>query len=247
MSTFVLVHGSWHGAWCWYKVVPRLKQAGHHVIAPDLPSLGSDKTPISNITPRTWADSIGDILVSQVEPVVLVGHSRGGMVISQVAEAMPDKIDTLVYLSAFLLRNGESALEVAQSEANADSLVPANLVIDESVGSLTVRDEAIQKAFYGSCTVEDVELARLLLQPEAIAPLAEPIHTTSARFDSVRRIFIECSYDNALTPMLQKAMYKAVPCETVKSIDTDHSPFFSAPDELVRQLVTEVVLGNSFR
>jgi pimeloyl-ACP methyl ester carboxylesterase len=52
MSTFVLVHGAWHGAWCWYKVVPRLRQAGHEVIAPDLPSLGRDRTPVAEILAR---------------------------------------------------------------------------------------------------------------------------------------------------------------------------------------------------
>ena len=58
MGTFVLVHGAWHGAWCWYKVVPRLEQAGHRVIAPDLPSLGSDKTPISQVSLRLWTDRV---------------------------------------------------------------------------------------------------------------------------------------------------------------------------------------------
>jgi pimeloyl-ACP methyl ester carboxylesterase len=58
MSTFVLVHGAWHGAWCWYKVVPRLRQAGHEVIAPDLPSLGRDRTPIAEVSLDRWADSI---------------------------------------------------------------------------------------------------------------------------------------------------------------------------------------------
>jgi pimeloyl-ACP methyl ester carboxylesterase len=238
MSTYVLVHGSWHGAWCWYKVVARLEQAGHRVIAPDLPSLGSDKTPIGEISPHTWADHICQVVASETGPVVLVGHSRGGVVISQAAEAMPEKVQTLVYLCAFLLRDGESLLEAAQSDLNAASLVLSNMVIDEDRGSATVREQAIKEAFYGCCSDEDVSLARVLLQPEAMAPLAAPMHTTRERFGSVRRVYIECLRDNAITPPFQKEMYSNVHCESVTSIDTDHSPFFSKPNELVRQLVT---------
>ncbi len=81
MNSFVLVHGSWHGAWCWYKVIPLLEQAGHRLFSPDLPSLGGDKTPISAISLKTWTDSICQILDSQTQPVILVGHSRGSLII----------------------------------------------------------------------------------------------------------------------------------------------------------------------
>ena len=121
MSTFVLIHGSWHGAWCWYKVIPRLERAGHRVIAPDLPSLGKDKTPISRVSLRLWTESVCQVLDAETEPVVLVGHSRGGMVISEVAESRPEKIKTLVYLCAFLLWNGESVMQVAQTDDTSHS------------------------------------------------------------------------------------------------------------------------------
>jgi hypothetical protein len=159
------------------------------------------------------------------------------MVISQAAEAMPDKIHTLVYLSALLLRDGESVVEVFQSKPNADSVLLANFEVDEAQGSSSIREEAVRDACYGHCSDEDVVLARLLLQPEAMAPLVAPIHTTAERFGSVRRVYIECLRDKALTPALQKAMYTALPCESVKSIDTDHSPFLSKPDQLADHLI----------
>src|SRR5262245_17861037 len=100
MSTFVLVHGAWHGAWCWYKVVPQLTQAGHTAIAPDLPGLGRDRTPLAEISLDRWTEAICEIVDAATEPVVLVGHSRGGIVISEVAERRPARVATLVYLTA---------------------------------------------------------------------------------------------------------------------------------------------------
>lgn len=235
MSTFVLIHGSWHGAWCWYKVIPRLERAGHRVIAPDLPSLGKDRTPISRVSLRLWTESVCQVLDAETEPVVLVGHSRGGMVISEVAESRPEKIKTLVYLCAFLLRNGESVMQVAQTDDT--SQIGPNLLLFQEQGHAKLRDEGIREVFYGGCNEEDVVLARLLLQPEALAPLGTPIQTTEERFGQIPRVYIECLRDRAISPSVQKQMYSALPCGRVLSMDTDHSPFFSAPDQLVAHLI----------
>jgi pimeloyl-ACP methyl ester carboxylesterase len=82
MSTFGLVHGGWNGGWCWEKVVPLLEEAGHEVEAQDLPGLGEDRTPIPEVSLQGYADRISQVLDAQPEPVVLVGHSSGGMIIS---------------------------------------------------------------------------------------------------------------------------------------------------------------------
>lgn len=235
MSTYLLIHGSWHGGWCWYKLLPRLERAGHRVVAPDLPSLGIDKTPIAQISLDTWTDSVCQQLDAQAEPVILVGHSRGGLLISQAAEQRPDKGKTLVYLCAFLLRNGEALLPVVQEDGG--SLVLPNLVLAVDQTSATVRPEALQETFYGGCSAEDVALARLLLAPEALAPLATPIRVTEANFGRVPRVYIECLRDNAIPPRLQKQMYTTLPCQQVIAMDTDHSPFFSAPEELGTHLL----------
>jgi pimeloyl-ACP methyl ester carboxylesterase len=104
MSTFVSVHGGWNGGWCWEKVVPLLEEAGHEVEAPDLPGLGEDRTPLPKVSLQGYADRICQVLEAQPEPVVLVGHSSGGIVISQAAEQRLDKVKLLVYLAAILLQ-----------------------------------------------------------------------------------------------------------------------------------------------
>src|SRR6516162_10150914 len=236
MSTYLLIHGSWHGGWCWYKVLPRLEKAGHRVVAPNLPSLGTDRTPIAQISLDTWTDSVCQLLDAQAEPVILVGHSRGGIIISQAAERRPEKVKTLVYLAAFLLRDGQAIMQILQEDTI--SLVRPNLVMSEDQVSATVREEATREVFYGECSDEDVALARSLLQPEALAPIATPVHVTDANFGRVPRVYVECRRDKALAPAVQQKMYTPLPCQRVMSIEKDHSCFFSAPEELTAHLLS---------
>jgi pimeloyl-ACP methyl ester carboxylesterase len=113
MSTYVLIHGSWHGSWCWYKIIPRLQLAGHRVIAPDI------------------------VLDEQDEPVVLVAHSRAGLQATQAAEARPRKIRTLVYLAAILLPNGVGLLDWS----DPDSVLWPNVDFNEHEGWDMIRPE----------------------------------------------------------------------------------------------------------
>ena len=236
MSTFVLIHGAWHGGWCWDKVVPFMQKAGHVVEAPDLPGHGEDRTPIGKISLQLYADRVCEILDEQPEPVVLVGHSMGGMVVTQAAEQRPEKIKTSVYLTAYLLRDGQSLLQAAL--ADADSLVLPSLIFAEDQSYTTVKDEAVKEVFYGDCSDEDVARARSLLRPQALAPTATPVSTTEENFGRVPRVYIECLRDRALTPSAPKEMYSAVACRRVISMDTSHSPFYSAPEELAAHLTS---------
>lgn len=229
------MHGAWHGAWCWYKVVPGLARAGHAVIAPDLPSLGRDRTPVSEVTLERWAEHIGALVEAAAGPVVLVGHSRGGIVISEVAERLPGRIAQLVYVTAFLLRDGETLLATAAS-ADGSRIVPS-LVMTQDRSAITVPDEALREGFYGECSDEDFALARLMLMPEPAAPSATPVHVTPARFGRVPRAYVECRRDRAIPLELQRRMALDSTCPVVASLDTDHSPFFSTPDALVEALL----------
>ena len=98
MSTYVLVHGAYHGAWCYAKVVPLLEAAGHTAIAVDLPGHGDNLVPMADVTLDNYVDHVCDIIGAKDGKVILVGHSLGGLTITQVAERMPERIDWLVYL-----------------------------------------------------------------------------------------------------------------------------------------------------
>ncbi len=236
MSAFLLIHGAWHGGWCWHKVIARLRAAGQHATAPDLSSLGRDRTPPEMVTLRSWTDSVCEHLDAHAEPVILVGHSRAGALISAAAEARPDKIRLLVYLAAYLLEDGASVSQRALQDAH--SLVVPNMVTSSDRKSCTLRESVVREALYGQCSDEDVILAQALLAPEAVAPLTTPLHTTAANFGRVPRVYIECRRDRAVSLDEQRRMYGAIPCRQIISLDTDHSPFFSAPDVLAAHLLS---------
>jgi pimeloyl-ACP methyl ester carboxylesterase len=127
MSQFILVHGSWHGAWCWAEVLPLLNKAGHEVVAVELPGHGQDKTPSGDITLHHYVDRVAEAL-EQLKPAVLVGHSMGGIVISQLAEKMWQEVKQLIFLSAFMPGNDKSMFDWAGQDA--ESLVLQNLVVE---------------------------------------------------------------------------------------------------------------------
>jgi pimeloyl-ACP methyl ester carboxylesterase len=235
MATYILVHGAWHGGWCWHRIVARLERAGHRALAPDLLALGRDRTPVGSVSLADWADQIVALIDAQPEPVVLVGHSRGGIVISETAERRPHRIRVLVYVTAFLLESGRALQEAAGEEP--ESLVGPNLVVADDQRSVAIREDAVRETFYGECSDEDVTLAKALLVPEPMAPLVTPVRTTSANFGSVPRMYVECARDRAMTPRSQRRMQSALPCRDVITLDTDHSPFLSRPDELAAALL----------
>jgi pimeloyl-ACP methyl ester carboxylesterase len=235
MATYVLIHGAWHGGWCWHRIVARLERSGHRALAPDLAAMGRDRTPVGGITLAHWAAQISQLIEAEVDPVILVGHSRGGIVLSEVAERVPARIEALVYVSAFLLTNGQSLQNAADQDPQ--SLVGPGLIVADDQRSVLIRDDAACAAFYGECSDEDVALARALLVPEPLAPLLTPIQVTPANFGRLPRVYVECTRDRAITHQQQRRMQAALPCQQRVTLDTDHSPFLSRSDDLAATLL----------
>jgi pimeloyl-ACP methyl ester carboxylesterase len=229
---FVFVHGAWHGAWCWYKVTAALEAAGHRTTAVELPSAGIDGTPALTVTLETQAARVLEVVDAAEAPVILVGHSAGGPAVSTVAEARPEKIAKLVYVTAFLLENGGSI--VATTTQDPDSLITRNLIVNPD-GTISVRPESVRDVFYGACDAADVALARALLKPIGVQVTITPV-AVGASFASVRRFYVACRRDRAITFGAQRAMEQALPCERTFTINADHSPFLSRPAALVRIL-----------
>lgn len=232
MSTFVLVHGGWHGGWCWEKVVSLLQAAGHTVIAPDLPAHGADPTPLSARPYERYVPSLCAVVDAQRGPVILVGHSSGGMMIAAVAGQRPEKVSALVYLAAFLLHPGVAPPEMMRDDA--DSILAASLVIDHERHVSVVKPECARAVFYADCTDDEAAWATDRLQPEPLVlPGSARVPLPTAGTAHIPRFYIETTQDKALGPMTQRKMYTAIPCAKVYTLPTSHSPFISAPERVV--------------
>lgn len=235
MSTFVLVHGAWHGGWCWNKIVARLEAKGHTVVAPDMPGHGIDRTPIETVTMDSIVAKMAGVIGAQKEPVVLVGHSYGGSVITATGEACPDKIRALAYVAAFIVPDGKSTMELAQDDPENE--LAGNIVFTEDGKSATANPAVLKQVFYAQCQEDDIALARTLLVPEATAGFQAPIATTAGRWGKLPKFYVECVRDKAISISRQRRVQAYGPCEKVFTLDTDHSPFFSMPDQLTDILV----------
>jgi pimeloyl-ACP methyl ester carboxylesterase len=156
--------------------------------------------------------------------------------ITQAAEYRPDKIETLVYLAAFLPQNGRSLSELSKEDKG--SAVPAGRIISGDGTYTTMKPEALKYTFYGDCSEEDISLAKASLTPQPLSPGATPVRTTKENFGRVPRVYMTALFDRAVSPEMQKKMFTALTCQQVISLSTGHSPFFSAPGELVRHLTS---------
>jgi pimeloyl-ACP methyl ester carboxylesterase len=125
---FVLVHGAWHGGWCWRRVADRLTAKGHYVVAPTLSGVGErSHLPPGPIDLSTQIDDVvGEIKWKDLDGIVLVGHSYGGMVITGVAEQLPNRISAIVYLDAFLPADGQSLFDITHTTPPATPAIPAH-------------------------------------------------------------------------------------------------------------------------
>jgi pimeloyl-ACP methyl ester carboxylesterase len=234
MSHLVLVAGAWHGAWCWERLVPLLEAQGHRVTTPELPAMGEDNGDPRDVTLNGWARFIADIAGAAPEPVVLVGHSRAGVVISQAAEMAPSRMRRLVYLAAYLLPTGRTL--AVESRSDADSLVAPNMVPSESGLTCALKESAVREAFYGHCSEADVAWAMSRLRPEPLKPLVSSPRVSNEHFGRIPRAYIECTADRAISLASQRRMQAALPCDPVFTLDSDHSPFLSCPAELAALL-----------
>ena len=222
----VLVHGAWHGAWCWERVVPLLDAAGVATVAVDLPSVSSPTATLRDDAEcvRAAIDAIGG-------DAVLAGHSYGGAVISE-AGVHPNVVH-LVYLTAFALEAGESAQDNTLTGGDEPSdLGPA---IGFGEGVFTIKPEPGIAAFFHDCAPEVARSAAARLRPQSRAALGGAVEAAAWREKDAT--YVVCTDDRALPVALQRSNAARIG----SSVDwpTSHSPFLSRPD-LVAGLLAEI-------
>lgn len=236
MARFVLVHGAFTGAWIWGPLMAHLKAAGHSVEAFDLPGLGDDHTPVSEITLDACSARLCEVLPASTEPAVVVGHSMGGIIATQGAARCPERVAALVYVAAFLPKDRQSLLDLTNLPEGAGDQVQASIVIegDPPVGLMPA--EASRHALYESCAEDIAAWAIAQQRPQAVAPFAMPVSITPGALDGIRRFYVLCKRDRAIPPPLQRRMIAENVCADVIELDTDHTPQLSMTSELAKAL-----------
>ncbi len=228
----VLVHGAWMGAWAWDAVAADLRGRGFEVTVIELPGHGQDDTPAERLSLDGYVKAVTDTLPARGH-VVLVGHSMAGMVISQAAERVPDRIGELVYVAAYLPRNGESLYQLSQTDA--DSHVPRywQQADPAAYSPASIRTDGLADVFCADCSPADQAALAKHHKPEAIPPLGTPVTLTAANFGRVPKLYVHTLKDHAVSYKLQQAMVaNAGGGVRTVTLDSSHSPMLSQPHAL---------------
>jgi pimeloyl-ACP methyl ester carboxylesterase len=233
----VLVHGAWHGAWCWASLQRELDRRGIPSLAVDLPGHGASVEPLADLA--TDAAAVSAVLGKFRRPIVLVGHSYGGAVISEADLTGDDAgagstVFHLVYLAAFVVDVGESVIGLSGSMPEAPSALSGAMVIAD--GMSTIDPELAHGALYNRCDpmITPANVARLCPQP--LATFTQP--ATRASWRHVPSTYVRCLDDQAVAPAHQDFM--AARCAAIETLDTDHSPFVSMPVETA-EIIARIV------
>ncbi|KAL8473635.1 hypothetical protein ACS0TY_029798 [Phlomoides rotata] len=241
---FVLVHGACHGAWCWYKVVTRLRSEGHRVTALDMAAAGADPRCVEEVTSLSaYCLPLMEFMVALPpdQRVVLVGHSMGGVCISIAMDKFPEKIAAAVFVTA-LMPGPDSPLSILAQEymrqlgSYMDTRFSFTNGDDKPPTSLLFGPDFMASRLYQLSPPEDLSLATLLVRPLGL--YSEPAEEVwKDNHGSVRRFYVVCEQDNVLKQGFQEWMIAKCPVDEVKLIPgADHMVMFSKSHELCSSL-----------
>ena len=238
MATFVLVHGAWFGSWCWQKIIPFLKAAGHEVYAPTLTGLAQRA---SELSPDVGLDThiqdiVGLLEEKNLHGVILVGHSYAGMVITGVVDQVPERIAHLVYLDTFVPRDGEAMADISP-------LVIRLLLRKQAHGDGWRVDS---QGTYGVTTEPDRSWVLSKVTPQPLKTLEQPLHLKNPAIVSAKpRTHIACTGGSFFRSLMRRILARRAlpPTEAgwrLRQLPTGHDAVITLPRELA-DLLLEVV------
>jgi pimeloyl-ACP methyl ester carboxylesterase len=230
----VLVHGAFEDVHVWDGVAAKLRADGYRVISVDLPGRPSAPMAANRVSLDVYRDTVLKAISGETQPVVLVGHSFGGITLSTVGEAAPTRIKSLVYLAAYLPQDGESMLSLAKEDR--DSKAGPALQIDQQKGMISVNYAARADLFANGAPEGLRKALPDLILDEPLGPIATPVHLTAARFGKVDKVYIHTAQDQVVSPYLQQKMVAATPVRLEMTLNTGHTPFLTDVPGLVADI-----------
>ncbi len=236
MAVYVLVHGGWHGAWCWDRVKPLLLEAGHQVYTPTLTGLGESA---NLLTPDVGLDThvqdvVGLLQKEDLHQVILVGHSYSGMVITGAADSVPERIRRLVYLEAFVPRDGDSIASVAPFVVNM-----LRRDANKHGDGWRVNPPRAMPAFlgglYGITREPDLSMVRSKVTPQSLKTFEQPLHMTHREaLASIDRTYVQCTGSGPIISFVRRVMGRGrLPLDEpgwhVRQLPAGHDAMIIAP------------------
>jgi pimeloyl-ACP methyl ester carboxylesterase len=194
MSTFVLVHGSWHDGSAWKAVIQHLEAKGHQAFAPTI--AGHGKGVNKNVNHAQCTQSIVDYIVGKdLTDIVLLGHSFGGTIIAKVAEAISDRIRRLIFFNAFVLNDGESLRNSIPPDSQA---LFDNLARESDDRTIMMPFEVWREAFLNDADLELAKSSYAQLSPEPYQPLIDKLDLKQFYSLPIPKSYLYCTEDNVL-------------------------------------------------
>lgn len=230
-QTFVLIHGAFHGGWCWKEVADSLRQQGHTVYTPTLTGAGERSHLISKaVNLDTWVlDILQMIRYEQLSNVVLVGHSFAGLTLCGVADKARDKIGRLVFLDSLLVEPGQSAFD-ARPQADVDKAIQ---VANQTSGGVSVPPPPLN--VFGVSDKKVIDWATPLLTPHPLGAYQTKLTLANPMGNGLPASYIVCS-DPIFGPLEPSRQIARNMKWTMREIKTGHEAMLTAPQELAKML-----------
>jgi len=222
---FVLIHGAWHGGWCWDGVVKVLEKAGHTAEAPTLPG-HSPNDDRSKVTFDDYVNKIVSVLKRHAAPVVLVGHSSAGFLLQAAAPKAADKISQLILLNAFILPNGKRQFDLVPPEASQGMTAAANASPDRSV---PVMEDFVRNMLMAGEPVDKQNELISRLVPQPLVLFTTPVNTKDFESLNVPKAVVFCKGDASLPPGAYLGMAKGLGAHRLIEIEGSHEALFTNP------------------
>jgi len=236
-TPIVLVHGAWQGDYVWDQIKANLVAEGYRVSVVKLPGHGSDNTPAYQVTFQAYVNEVKNAINEYNEPVMLVGHSLGGAIVTQTAAEMPQKINKLVYVAGYIPESGKSVLDYSMMDT-ASSLLPfIRLSDDQTQAAIAEPEINLAKIFSQDATETKNKFLLNQYKAEPTIPMGTPLHYELSSYNSIsNKYYIYTLADNAITCDFQQKMVAAAGISNTFIMNTGHSPFVSQPAELTNIL-----------
>jgi pimeloyl-ACP methyl ester carboxylesterase len=235
-ATFVIVHGAFQSADSWGQVAASLSSKGHKVVNVNLPGRNAQGSDAKAVSIAQYVDTVSAAVNAQNEPVTLIGHSFGGITISLVGAALPQKIKQLVYVAAYLPVSGESMQTLAASD-KSNGFTEKSFVVAPDYSFATILQEDKARLFINDGNQDQQKAVVDAMLREPLGPIGAKVEFAQDKLDRVQKIYVRTTLDKTVSPTIQKFMINRAGIKQVVDIEAGHSPQNSQATKLADLLL----------